>query len=291
MISKSNKRGVILIALLALIIIYTPRILMSLRGEDEFIVKAYANHQNTDTLKKSYQKKNYHTKQYNKTTNNSKKLKFRVPPVRFNPNNYSSEDWLYLGLSEKQTEVILKFLKSGIRSNEGLKKIYVLPKELYELIKDSTYYNQQPEEQKELISEPIFEQKSVLELNNSEMEDLVKIKGIGNFFANQIIKRRIQLGGYYSKEQLLEVWKLDTTVYNKIESNIKIDTFLIDKIDLNTVSKEKLQKHPYFNWGQANSIVQIRKQKGKFEAINDILQSKLISDSLYQKVKPYLKVK
>ena len=123
------------------------------------------------------------------------------------------------------------------------------------------------------------------------MEDLVKIKGIGNFFANQIIKRRIQLGGYYSKEQLLEVWKLDTTVYNKIESNIKIDTFLIDKIDLNTVSKEKLQKHPYFNWSQANSIVQIRKQKGKFEAINDILQSKLISDSLYQKVKPYLKVK
>lgn len=290
MVSKSNKRGVIILAFLALVIIYTPRILMSLKGQDEFIVKSYSSQQISDTIKTNTQKKTYPRKEYENPTNNRKKLRYKVPPVRFNPNNYNSEDWLNLGLSEKQTDVIMRFVKSGIRSNEALKKIYVLPKELYELIKDSTYYYGQPEEKKELISESIFETKILIELNNSELEDLVKIKGIGNFFANQIIKRRIQLGGFYYKEQLLEVWKLDTTVYNKIEPYIKVDTFLIDKIDLNTVSKEKLQEHPYFNWNQANSIVQIRKQKGKFETINDILQSKLISDSLYQKVKPYLKV-
>ena len=291
MISKSNKRGVILIALLALIIIYTPRILMSLKQDEDFVTRTYKKPEKKDSLEVLDKKTNYSS--INKYTNSPSKreLKYKAPPSRFNPNHYKYQDWLYLGLSEKQTDVIIKFLKSGINSNEDLKKIYVLPDEVYQLIKDSTFYTElKNSNQNKKVDSPILVEKVFLEINTSSQNDLKKIKGIGDFFASQIITRRDQLGGFVTKEQLLEVWKLDSIVYQKIQGFVFIDTLSIKKIDLNSASKDDFQKHPYLRWNQANSIVQIRKQKGRFDAINDILESKLISDSLYHKIKPYLKL-
>ena len=292
MISKSNKRGVIFIALLALVIIYTPRILMALKEESEFVITRSVNKINKkDTLKRINKKTNYSNNKKEKDNFTKSKSKYLAPPSKFNPNQYEYKDWLYLGLSEKQTDVILNFLKSGIKSNNDLKKIYVLPDEVYQLIKDSTYYDGETKlNQNKKKDIPLKVKKELLEINSSSVEELIQLKGIGNFFASQIIKRREQLGGFILKEQLFEVWKLDSNVYNKVEGFVFVDTLHIKKIDLNSASKEELQKHPYFTWNQANSVVQIRKQKGKFEGINGILQSKLISDSLYQKVKSYLKV-
>lgn len=265
---------------------------MALKEESEFVITRSVNKINKkDTLKRINKKTNYSNNIKEKDNFTKSKSKYLAPPSKFNPNQYEYKDWLYLGLSEKQTGVILNFLKSGIKSNNDLKKIYVLPDEVYQLIKDSTYYYGETKLNKNKKKDiPLKVKKELLEINSSSVEELIQLKGIGNFFASQIIKRREQLGGFILKEQLFEVWKLDSNVYNKVEVFVFVDTLHIKKIDLNSASKEELQKHPYFTWNQANSVVQIRKQKGKFEGINGILQSKLISDSLYQKVKSYLKV-
>jgi len=284
---------VIFIALLALVIIYTPRILMALKEESEFVFKLDKKTNKNYTVKRINKKTNYsnNKQEQEKDYFTKNKSKYLAPPSKFNPNQYERKDWLYLGLSEKQTDVILNFLKSGIKSNNDLKKIYVLPNEVYQLIKDSTYYDGETKlNQNKKKDIPLRIKKELLEINTSSFEELIQLKGIGKFFASQIIKRREQLGGFVLKEQLLEVWKLDSNIYGKLQAFVFVDTLHIKKIDLNSSSKEELQKHPYFRWNQANSIVQMRKQKGKFEAISDILQSKLINDSLYQKVKSYLKV-
>jgi competence ComEA-like helix-hairpin-helix protein len=62
----------------------------------------------------------------------------------------------------------------------------------------------------------------------------------------------------------------------------------VRKITLNTATAEELKSHPYLNWNIANSIVKIRVKKGKFTAIDDIRESVLIDEELFEKIKPYL---
>ena len=192
-----------------------------------------------------------------------------------------------LGLSEKQVAVLLKFTKNGIRSNEDLKRIFVISDELYALIKDSTYY---PERPKTEYTPKVIEEKKILklEINSASVEDLENLKGIGPFFAKQIIKYRDRLGGFASKEQILEVWKMTIETYDKLIPQIEIDKSKIRKLKINEVTPEELKNHPYLNWSQINSIVKMRMQRTKFNAIDEIQESKLIDAETFEKLIPYL---
>jgi DNA uptake protein ComE-like DNA-binding protein len=57
---------------------------------------------------------------------------------------------------------------------------------------------------------------------------------------------------------------------------------------LNEVTFEELKLHPYLNWNQANSIIKMRQQRGRYEKIEEIKESKLIDEETFQKVSPYL---
>jgi competence ComEA-like helix-hairpin-helix protein len=194
-----------------------------------------------------------------------------------------------LGLSEKQVTVVLKFTNRGIYSNEDLKKIFVIPEELFNKIKDSTYFPQ-----KETLSKIERELNQdrpttiLVDLNKSTVEEFTKINGIGPFYAKQIIRYREQLGGYHSKEQLLEVWKMNLETYEKLKDYIFIQKGEINKISLNSTNINELNNHPYLNWNQANSIIKMRDQRGGFNSINDIKESVLIDEETFEKLVPYL---
>lgn len=285
MVSKRNKRGVLFLAIITLIIIVAPRIYFSFHDTSNLSISS------TDiqlTKKDELVFRSNYKSEWNPKKENSKYTsKFKRPPRKFNPNDYSISDWMTLGLSYKQANIIVKFIQRGAKSNQDLEKIYVLPKELYELIKDSTFYTVHQELEKERPKKSLL----MVELNSADENQLTKINGIGSFYAKQIIKRREMLGGFNQKTQLLEVWKLDSTVYYKIEDQLKIDETLITKFDLNSVTSKELQMHPYINWNVANSIVQLRNQKGKYTKIEEIKESKLIDDLMYNKIKPYLIVR
>jgi len=280
-VSKRNRRGVIALIVFSVIIVFLPRFAQLLNSDVELEVstedvKAF------EKAKKNfkYQKRNFYPKY-------EKKKRFSVPPKKFNPNDYSAEDWMNLGLSEKQVAVLLKFTKNGIRSNEDLKRIFVISDELYALIKDSTYY---PERPKTEYTPKIIEEKKVqkLEINTASIEDLENLKGIGPFFAKQIIKYRDRLGGFSSKEQILEVWKMTIETYDKLIPQIEIDKSKIKKLKINEVTPEELKNHPYLNWSQVNSIIKMRMQRTKFNSIDEIQESKLIDSETFEKLIPYL---
>jgi len=280
-VSKRNRRGVIALIVFSVIIVFLPRFAQLFNSDVELDVstedvKAF------EKAKKNfkYQKRNFYPKY-------EKKKRFSVPPKKFNPNDYSAEDWMNLGLSEKQVAVLLKFTKNGIRSNEDLKRIFVISDELYALIKDSTYY---PERPKTEYTPKIIEEKKVqkLEINTASIEDLENLKGIGPFFAKQIIKYRDRLGGFSSKEQILEVWKMTIETYDKLIPQIEIDKSKIKKLKINEVTPEELKNHPYLNWSQVNSIIKMRMQRTKFNSIDEIQESKLIDSETFEKLIPYL---
>lgn len=192
-----------------------------------------------------------------------------------------------LGLSVKQSQAILNFVQRGIYSNSALGKIYVTPTEVYDLIKDSTYYEKQITEFtviKDLVIKPI----PLLEINSASKEDLIELNGVGEFYAKQILKHKNELGGFIFIEQLLEVWKMRLETYEKLLPQLSIDTNKIKKINVNTCSLEDLRSHPYLDYYQANSIIKMRMQKDGYNELQEILESKLINEEEFQRLLPYL---
>lgn len=215
--------------------------------------------------------------------------KYSVPPSAFDPNAYTQEDWMNLGLSEKQAAVILKFTRYGIRSNEDLRKIVVIPEALYNLIKDSTRY---PERKGKNYTETQAQAVVIrkVDLNRVTEQELLSVKGIGPFFARQIIRRRDELGGFHAASQLLEVWKMDEERLAQMLPFLTIEPDHLHKINLNTATTEELKTHPYISWNLANSIVKLRSQSGNYQRVEDVRKSVLMTDELYEKLKYYLTV-
>ncbi|MFM7662188.1 MAG: ComEA family DNA-binding protein, partial [Bacteroidota bacterium] len=183
-----------------------------------------------------------------------------------------------------------KFTSRGIKSNEDLKRVFVISDELFELIKDSTYYPTFEKSNKPIkkTDTKIERPKILVELNTASQEDLVKIPGIGAYFAKWIINYRTRLGGFTKSEQLLEVWKIDVEKFLQIESYVMVNIEKISKLKLNSITIEDLKKHPYLNWNIANSIIKIRERKQGYTAIDEIKESVLIDEECFEKLKPYL---
>jgi DNA uptake protein ComE-like DNA-binding protein len=279
-ISKRNRRGLFLLLLLGILVAYMPRILIGYAGEEELaisfeeIVRLEEEIKEHQAIKKVKKKK-------------IREEKFLTPKQAFNPNDYSKKDWMKLGLSEKQAAVVCRFSQRGLSSNEDLENIFVLPKELFNKIKDSTFYLELKQEK------PVFEKKVIesVELNSVTREALIDLPGIGAFYADKIISYRENLGGYVSIEQLREIWKFEEYVHlEHLEQFLTVDSRIIERLDLNNSTFEQLKNHPYISYSVANSIVKMRKAHGDYYDLEELLESKLIDRELFEKIRTYLKV-
>lgn len=285
--SKQSRRAIVIFSVLFLLIVLFPRVYLYFQTPTTFSVEEIlvpSEKQNPDQKNKwkSFREKSAQKK--------SRKHSFQVPPSRFDPNNYTVEDWMKIGLSEKQAQTVLKFNKYGFRSVQDMEKCFIFQNEaLMEAISDSLFFPEKPKKES-------FEKEHILlttpiNLNTASKEELLKLKGIGEFYANKIIEYRERLGGFYRTEQLLELYKFDQEKLKMISPLIYIRLNDVKKINLNEVEAATLKQHPYIrNWNLANSIVKIRLQKGRYQAIGEIKESKLMTEEMYNKLKPYLTV-
>ena len=280
-ISKRSKRGLLVLILASLGLIFFPRVYMFFQKEEAFVINSEQITEFERTHKK-FEKRNY-------SNYYSKKKKYKAPDSKFNPNTYTLTDWTNLGLSEKQSVVVLKFTSRGIYSEEDLKRIFVIPDVLFELIRDSVVY---PERFQNTPNQESFKKQAkqitLINLNTADTTEFMQIYGIGAFYAKQIIRFREKLGGFFKKEQLLEVWKMTTEAYDKIKDHVFISEKDVKRININSVTIEELKVHPYLKWNQANSIVKMRIQRNGFKNIEEIKESVLIDSETYEKLFPYL---
>lgn len=284
--SLRSRRAIIIFTILFLVIVLIPRVVFFFKKPPTFSL--------TEELNKIPEKERAkiikRVKNYNNSKNYTHKTKFRKPPAKFDPNTYTVTDWITLGLSEKQAQTVLKFNKFGFYSEQDLQKCFVFQnEEFFALIKDSLIF---PDKSLNKKYDKAYGANLAVDLNRATKEQLMGLKGIGNFYADKIIAYRERLGGFISLNQLLEIYKFDTEKLNAIKPYLILNKKDVQKIDLNTVDVKTLKNHPYINdWNLANSLVKMRIQKENYKSIEEIKESVLMTDSIFKKIEPYITVK
>jgi DNA uptake protein ComE-like DNA-binding protein len=210
-----------------------------------------------------------------------------LQPFIFDPNTVNEDDLLSMGLEERVAKSIVSYRNRGgqFRTAADLQKIYGL--------KEHDFMTLEPFIRIE-GSDPLppedFPEKYmvVIDLNQADSLDLQQLRGIGPAFAARIIRYRDLLGGYCRKEQLLEVYGMDSLRYTGIAGHVIVSDQTIRKIDINTATLKELMAHPYIEFYLARSIIEHRTAIGKYLQLEELMDAKLIYEDLYRKIAPYL---
>jgi competence protein ComEA len=224
----------------------------------------------------------------------------------FDPNQLSADSLKLLGLPDRVVSSIVNYRNKGgkFRSAEQLSKIYSLTPEDFnriapfvsiESVEQQTWKRHFESKEYSFKPDSVFEKRKfkstrIVELNLADTLDLIEIRGIGNFLARKIVERRDALGGFLNINQLLEVYKIDDEVLDKIEPYLTVDSSLVNKININQVSTDELKKHPYIKFSLANSLVNYRKAHGPYQKHEDLMKSHLMNDSIFKLIRPYIKL-
>ncbi|MCP4553120.1 MAG: hypothetical protein GY834_14025 [Bacteroidetes bacterium] len=209
----------------------------------------------------------------------------------FDPNKITLNDWLNLGLTTQQASVIINYRNKGGKffRKEDLKKIYSISEDLYQKLEPYIVITTQQSSIHSSKKHQTSFKKILIELNTADSLQLLKVRGIGPVFSSRILKYRNLLGGFTSKEQLIEVYGIDSVKYQSIKDQFTESNLgAFRQLNINIDEFRKLLKHPYISYDFTKYIINTR-SKGDYKRVTDIYNEVLISDSLFTKLLPYLK--
>ncbi|MFA8436948.1 MAG: helix-hairpin-helix domain-containing protein [Marinifilaceae bacterium] len=203
----------------------------------------------------------------------------------FDPNTLSPEGWDSLGVSPGVVRRIQNYLKKGgrFRKNTDLKKIYGLDRQCYERLLPFVSVRS--------AAVVKSEKKIYLGLNGADSLDLIRLKGIGPVLSGRILKYRRMLGGFNCREQLSEVYGVKDSLLQSLLPHLYIDSLPLTRININTASIRQLKHHPYISGRTARDLIRYRERVGGFDSLEVLVKTKLVSDSVFNKVRPYLSVR
>lgn len=217
----------------------------------------------------------------------------KLKPFPFDPNKLPAEAWTALGLTERQIKSIKKYEANGgkFRRKEDLKKLYAISDVEYEILEPfiRIKLSFEPKTEGEIGSNDRSAYYFYVEINSTDSAMLVKHLKLEPWLVARLIKYRNLLGGFYRKNQLYEVYGFDSIAIAKRSKFIRIDVSRIQQLDLNNSTFKQLVRHPYISYKLTQYIVNTRKTNGGFKSIDEINESPLVSESLFLKLKPYLK--
>ncbi len=238
--------------------------------------------------------------------NGGKVVAVKLVPHKFNPNLAIDDDWKCVGLSQGQINSINKYLSRGgvFKIRSDVAKMYVITDEKYVHIKpfillpDSIQTKDKKKFKKQLPGDSTKSYKKKVyitdsgsvELNLADTTQLMQLRGIGSYYARQIVYYREKLGGYYSVSQLFEIERMREETVLSIIPFLKVDSMLIKKIRLNSEIAPIMVKHPYITWNMAINIQDYRDFNHKYKSIHDLVKNGLLNEEIYSKLAPYIEL-
>jgi DNA uptake protein ComE-like DNA-binding protein len=131
--------------------------------------------------------------------------------------------------------------------------------------------------------------KELVEINSADTIRLLDLTGIGPAFARRIVKYRDMLGGFALKEQLLQVYGMDSARFLGFVSEITVDTSQIRRLNVNEAPFKELLRHPYLDFDQVKALCNYRDRKGEIYNLSELWTAGILPDTLEKWIEPYLK--
>lgn len=210
----------------------------------------------------------------------------------FDPNTASEDDLFRLGLPSRTVKSILNYrIKGGrFRQKEDLEKIYTLSAEDY--VRIAGYAVFESAEARLPVPASIAQKRlppAPIDINRADLGDWITLPGIGEKRAQQLVAFREKLGGFFSVEQIGEMYGLPDSVFRQMRPwLVKGDTPL-RTLNLNTVTLDELDAHPYISKRQAEMMVAYRQHHGAYTSVRDLDNIRAFTDKAWlDRVKPYL---
>ncbi|MDQ2178226.1 ComEA family DNA-binding protein [Marinifilum sp. D714] len=201
----------------------------------------------------------------------------------FDPNTITKAEWEKLGVDSRLSNRIIKYLSTGARfkNADDISKIYGFDSLL--LVRIKPFVQIKPLKNASVKIE-------LIDLNSADTTILKTLPGIGKILSKRIVKYKDMLGGYISKSQLLEVYGISEETFQSIENRVCVSPAVLQKISINDCNAKLLGKHPYISRRISSDIVKYRERVGKFSSLDDLKTKHLLTDSVFQKIEPYLSI-
>ncbi|MEO8583400.1 MAG: helix-hairpin-helix domain-containing protein [Flavitalea sp.] len=128
----------------------------------------------------------------------------------------------------------------------------------------------------------------IIDINSADTSAFIALPGIGSKLAVRIITFRERLGGFYSVNQVGEIYGLQDSAFRTLLPYLKCDSASIRRININDSDKETLKQHPYIRWNLANVLVAYRTAHGRFTSALDLEKVNNLDTSSLKRLLPYL---
>lgn len=216
----------------------------------------------------------------------------------FDPNTADSSTLVHLGFKPWQARNMVKYRAAGgkYRKPEDLKKLYGMTDSMFQALTPYIYIAREEVDsvavdslRKDSLPRWAEENKdTILNLRTADTVELKMIHGIGSYRARQIVRYREQLGGFVSVEQLLEAKGMENVDADSLLAHFWIDSVKIEAMNVNSVGVQRLSRHPYLRFEQAQAIYELRRKKIRLDSIQQLQQIECISAETLEKIAPYL---
>lgn len=217
---------------------------------------------------------------FNTYTGKSNSFKTKTIQTIFDPNTLDVQAWVALGFSEKQANVIVNYrdrnLKGSFKTLEDIKNCFVISAEKFEELKPFIRLNASTMAKisDEKKTEPKQEKTdfSKTDMNSITFKQLLEF-GLDEKSAASMIGFRKKLGGFMTKEQILETYNIDKELVQKLLSIAPLDNSKVERHTLVDAPEEWLKNHPYFKYS-ADKIIYYRISNPDDKKIWKLLKTK-----------------
>jgi DNA uptake protein ComE-like DNA-binding protein len=223
----------------------------------------------------------------------------QVERFPFDPNTADSTQLLRLGLRPWQVRSIYRYRAAGgiYRQPSDFARLYGLTQKEYRELEPyiriapdyqpaADRYGTSRSSRRDSLG-PDYPTKlqlsETIDLNAADTTLLMRVPGIGRYFAREIAAYRQRLGGFYSVDQLLEIEEFPEKA---------LPYFVVHgtttKIAVNRLTLNQLKRHPYINYYQAKAIVDYRRLRGPLKSLGDLRLHKDFSEKDMERLSHYV---
>lgn len=218
----------------------------------------------------------------------------------FNPNFITDYKGYTLGMSNKEIDRLLKFRAKNqwINSAKQFQQVTKISDTLFNKI--SPYFkfpdwvtNPKPKKQytKSFNTSKTITEAEKIDLNKATSAQLQKVYGIGEYYANSIIKYRSRQNGFVSMVELNEVYGLKPETINEIKKSFTLKTpKTINKVNINTATKAQLVTVRFIDYEIAHNIIEYRTLHEGIRSLDDLIKVKDFPIKKIEIIKLYLQL-